>query len=204
MKKKLFFMFVLFVLLIPRVHASSPAGFIYDGPDQVKQGEIVSYDLKIRDGNYFFTYSENKDDPWECEVEYDLHVFKFVSFFSTIDGISAINDSVLNKLTIKIESKAFGPYVEGQKIATLSFKILEHSPLGEITLYQPTGYETGTDNLNVYKKINVIKTEEITVSKDNNKDVKTYIVIGSLLLLNLSFITTIIILININKNKKNK
>ena len=212
MKKVLFSIFMFFVLFTT-AKASNPAGFIYDGPSGVKQGETISYNLTIRDGNYFFTYyNENgeKNSFWECNVDYGKTVLKFVSFSPKISGASIQNNEDAGTFNLKLENEALGPYNEGQVIGIIEFKALENAPIGEIKLYQPTGNDVGQNDSSVYKTINILKKEEVKVTNSDTSSLKKledkkntilYIIIAALSFLNVALVTTSIILITKNKNK---
>ena len=212
MKKILFSVFMFFALFTT-AKASNPAGFIYDGPSNVKQGETVFYNLIIRNGDYFFTYyNENgeKNSFWECNVDYFKDVLEFVSFDSKINGINIANNGDVGKLNIKLQNEALGPYSEGQLIGTIEFKVLENAPLGEIKLYQPTGNDIAPNDSELYKTITVLRKEEVKVANndtsssnksEDKKNTILYILIAALSFLNVALVTAATILIIKNKNK---
>jgi len=211
--KKILFLVFMFFALFTTAKASNPAGFIYDGPSNIKQGETVSYNLIIRNGDYFFTYyNENgeKNSFWECNVDYFKDVLEFVSFDSKINGINIANNGDVGKLNIKLQNEALGPYSEGQVIGTIEFKVLENAPLGEIKLYQPTGNDIAPNDSELYKTITVLRKEEVKVANndtsssnksEDKKNTILYILIAALSFLNVALVTAATILIIKNKNK---
>lgn len=209
MKKKLVFLVLTFFLFLTTTKASSPAGFIYEGPSEAKQGETISYDLKVRDGNYFFVYSQDAaENSWFHEIEYDKNVLQFVSFESDMPEISISNNEMEETLTLKIGEGALGPYTEGQVIGEITFKVLESATLGEIRLSQPTGIDVGPTDAEMYKVVNILEKEDIeNVKEETKKEIVKednnifYILIGVLLLSNVLLAATAVILISKNKNK---
>lgn len=205
MKKILSFIFMFGALFIfsPNVYATQPGGIGYDGPDEVKQGETVTYNLTMRDGNVFYMLMEEYITE---TLDYDSSVFEFVSFSSEIEGISAKQSG--SNIEMQVLRKAAGPYESDDIIGTIIFKVLDNAVIGDTVLVAPGSGEMGSSNQ--YKVVNILSSE--TISEDSNNEVVEnqsiieniddnviYIIIGSLLLLNIASLTTVIILIIRNK-----
>jgi hypothetical protein len=180
------------------VKASSPATFEYIGKNQIIQGETVTYDLKIKSGDTFFTYSE---DNWTYDVGFSASVFKFVSFTSPITGITCVSHNTFCTLTIP--KSLAGPYNVGDIIGTLTLKVRDDAIGGTTTLKEPPTEGTGTTIGE--KSITIPNDEKV---KDNTKekltindDTKLYIIIGCA---SIVVITLLITIVSINSSRVKK